>query len=322
MGSHSPLRVVSLLPSATDMICCIGGAHLMVGRSHECDWPHEITDRPVLTAAVTKFESSRQMHDAVNQSLAQGKGLYTLDAELLAELKPDVVLTQSLCEVCSVDLCVVERVAANLQPRPKVLSFNPFNLDQVMADIADVGEAVCMQEQAAEKIAELKGRVAKVQEFVREVQQADAARPKVAFLEWTDPFFVGGHWTPEVIRLAGGSHPLNEAVEGQGAGKSIAVEDSEVEHMDPDYVIICPCGFDIPTTKREMCTLEAKPWWRKMVASRPNRVFLVDGCQMFNRPGPRLVDALEFVAGILHDRYDIIPKDFPWERYVLPPQQQ
>lgn len=231
-----------------------------------------------------------------------------------------------------------------------------------------LGTALGLEEQAAARVAALRARIDRATAIARAAPPTP--KPRVAFLEWTDPFFCGGHWTPEIIALAGGSHPLNEAMYvcctrhlggfatdsccwhvgriqsitaccsiGQGAAASRALEDAEVEAMDPDWVVVCPCGFDIPTTLSGMDTLEAKPWWyaypvlhvavrdcRKhrhaLRAHREGRVVVVDGNQMFNRPGPRLVDALEFLVGLLHNQPEVIPQDFPWQRYELPTLEQ
>lgn len=322
MSTGNALRVVSLLPSATEMLCAIGGEELLVGRSHECDWPRSVNRLPVLTASRTSFESASQVDREVRERVAAGDSLYTLDAELLRSLRPDVILTQDLCDVCSIDLAAVRRVAAEMQPAPAVVSLNPGTLEAVLDDHLTVGRAVRMEAAADACIVRLRDRLYRAEEFVTPFVDG----PAVLFLEWTDPVFVGGHWTPQLIERAGGRHPLNPtvAVSGSGAaagpvgqtlrmaGKSIAVPHEVVVAMRPDVVVVCPCGLSLEQAQRETSLLSQQAWWRDLPAVRRGRVAVVDGNQMFNRPGPRLVDAFEFLVGYLNDRPELIPPDFPW----------
>ncbi|GBF93520.1 hypothetical protein Rsub_06653 [Raphidocelis subcapitata] len=309
-------RVVSLLPSATEIVCAVGGAPLLAGRSHECDWPPAVRGLPILTAAKTKFENSQQMHDAVVETLSKegdsGMGLYSVDAALMEALGPDVIVTQSLCEVCSVDMRLVERLCGRLQPRPRIISLNPFSIEDVLRDCVTVGAALGLEAEAEAAAAALSARVEAVRAFA-------AARPapglrRVGWMEWTEPIFCAGHWTPQLIAMAGGEHPLNPAApDGGGAAPSRALTNEEFVASDPDWVIVCPCGFDLAETKRELARITGQPWWRGLRAVRAGRVALVDGNAMFNRPGPRLVEGLEFLAGLLQGRQDLIPEGFPWE---------
>lgn len=327
------MRIVSLLPSATESLLAVTGradcpSASLVGRSHECDFPPGagLEAVPVLTAARTVFESSAQIDRAVSAQLADGHSLYTLNVELLAELRPDLIITQDLCSVCSIDLNTVRAAAANLPKRPEILSLNPTTVEAVLDDMLAIGRAAGLLEVAAERVAALRERMYRAEEFVTPF----IAAPTVVFLEWTDPLYAGGHWTPQLIERAGGLHPLNPtaAPETAGAaagpigqtlraaGPSVRVPAEVVAAIRPDAVIVCPCGLGLEQAWRETGLLARQPWWRELPAVRAGRVAVVDGNQMFNRPGPRLVDAFEWLVGWLNDRPETVPAGFPWRRWA------
>ena len=244
------LRVVSVLPSATEMLCFIGGGHLLVGRSHEDNYPVSITHLPVVTGQLTSFTTAVDVDKQVSSALSTGQSLYTIDEQLLTTLKPDVILTQDICAVCAIDLQTVQRLAARMSPQPRVVSLNPLSLGDVLDNLLQVGEAVGMEREAQAARAGLEARLRRADELVTTSQAAaaaaaaakpasaaaegviaagegvmaagEAARPCVAFIEWPDPLYVGGHWTPQLIERAGGTHPLNPA-RPEGAAKSFAV---------------------------------------------------------------------------------------------------
>lgn len=371
------MRVVSLLPSATETLSFVGGSDLLVGRSHECDFPRDLSHLPTLTAQIVDFHQaggSAGVDQSVRRALsacasqtdpnprtgsgsseagpgetpnapfppnrrAEGEGrpasssssdwlvqggLYRLNVRLLRDLRPDVILTQDLCEVCSIDLRTVQAVAATMDPRPRIVSLNPTTFEHVLDDCYRVGEAVGLAARAEERVAELRERYYRAANFVNPFTQG----PRVVFLEWTDPPYIGGHWTPQLIERAGATHPLNPtqplpgsgAGEGQQAafrvaGKSIRVPPEAIAAVRPEVIIVCPCGLDLPTTRAETAKIAREPWFASTPAARAGRVALVDGSQMFNRPGPRLVDAYEFLVGYLNDLPDLIPPDFPWEQW-------
>lgn len=302
------MRVVSLLPSATEILCRIGAGELLVGRSHECDFPAEVADRPVLTGQVTHGGTSAAIDQAVRQAMRDGGGgasLYHLDERLLQELRPDVILTQDLCEVCSVDLRSVQRVAAAMDPRPAVVSLNPSTLWDVLDDVLRVGEAVGRADAAQQAMVELRDRYWSAVDFVN----AYVPGPEVLFLEWCDPPFGGGHWTPALIEAAGGRHSL-----GAAGGKSRQLTPEEIIAAAPDRVVICPCGFGLDRALQELDVLKGTRWWPLLPAvmdGGPGRIAVVDGNQMFNRPGPRLVDAFCWLVGWLQDRPELVPEGFP-----------
>lgn len=322
------MRVVSLLPSATETLCRIIGSGKgfgveLVGRSHECDFPAGVANRPVLTRAASSFAdlSSSEIDREVSSSLAEGRSLYEVDAPLLQDLRPDLIITQDLCSVCSIDLASVRRIAADLRPSPAILSLNPQTFEDVLDDILRVGEVIGLADRATETVVGLRERFFRSSEWVTPYVEG----PRALLLEWTDPPFVGGHWTPQLIERAGASHPLNPTapIAGAGAGEgghmafrvagpSRRTTPEAIEAMAPQAIVIAPCGYALDRTLEDYASLRDQPWWRRLPAVRDGRVALVDGNQMFNRPGPRLVDAFEFLVGWLNDRPELIPEAFPW----------
>ncbi len=322
------MRVVSLVPSATETLCLFGGSGILVGRSHECDHPADILDRPILTAQTTEPGADPAAIDAhVRAELAAGRSLYRLDTDLLVDLRPDLILTQDLCSVCSIDLTAVRRIAADLPSPARVISLNPTTFEGVLDDVLTVGAAVGMEVQSQQALVRLRER------FYRAAERIPAFLdgPSVAFLEWTDPLFAGGHWTPQLVERAGGQHPLNPTrpapgvgsgfaaqMDGRIAGPSRPITPAELVDSQPESIIICPCGVGLADAEQAAATLAAAPWWNDLPAVRAGRVAVVDGNQMFSRPGPRLVDAFEWLVGWLNDRPDLIPPGFPWKTPTRP----
>ena len=307
------LRVASVLPSATEILCFIGGGHLLVGRSHEDNYPASITHLPVLTGQTTSFTTAGEVDRIVSESIGKGESLYTLDIEVIKSLAPDAILTQDICSVCAIDLQTVERLAARMSPRPRVVSLNPLNMDDVLANVLELGEAVGMEDEARAAHASLTKRIGTIDALVAQRQQQGGSarrRPRVAFIEWSDPLYVGGHWTPQLIERAGGEHTLNAGGES-GGGKSFPVPYSKVVEMEPDLVILAPCGLTLEMTRREHDHLAQTDWWRSLSAVQSGRVVLVDGDAMFDRPGPRLVEALEWLYSAINDVPEAAPQGFP-----------
>ena len=294
----------------TQTLCYLGGGHLLVGRSHEDNYPTNITDRPILTGQRTSFTTAAEVDLQVSASLSSGESLYTLNSELLSTLEPSVILTQDVCAVCAIDLPTVHRIASKMDPQPHVVSLNPDKLYDVLDDVVLVGEAVGMKDEAKEARKSLEARIDAVKEFVEYVP-GDMRPLNVAFVEWPDPIYVGGHWTPELIKLAGGTTPLHPAAEGGGSGASFPVTPEAVIQSDPDLIIVCPCGLDLAATRKEVDNMSKHEWWSSLRAVQEGKVVLVDGDAMFNRPGPRLVEALEWLAVLMHG----LPwqEDFPAE---------
>lgn len=324
------MRVVSLVPSATEIVCLIGGRDLLVGRSHECDFPPGLGRLPALTGARTGADlalpgASGQIDRQVRTALDAGEPLYTLDADRLGGLKPDLIITQDLCPVCSIDHETVHAVAQRLDPRPAVLSLNPKTVEDILDDILRVGGAVGLERAAVHAVVSLRERADRALEHVNPYVDG----PVVGFMEWTDPIFVGGHWTVQLIERASGRHPLNETVARPGsgaaagpqqaervAGHSIAVAAEIFAAARPERLVIAPCGLTLDQAWAETEKLAAHAWFRELPAVRAGRVAVVDGNQMFNRPGPRVWDALEFMVGWLNDREELIPAGFPWRAWA------
>jgi len=222
-----------------------------------------------------------------------------------------VVLTQDLCSVCSIDLDRVEQSLQEIESPPKIVSLNPYSLGEVLCDVLTVGKAIGMEERAERVHQRLHARLADLAQVASQFEGSRRSGTNrglnVAFVEWMDPIFVGGHWTPELINMAGATHPLNEA-----HASSISIQPSVLLESDPDYLIVSPCGFDIATTLKDWRSLTENEWWGTLRCVREGNFCIVDGNQHFNRPGPRLLDALQFLIGYLHKRPDLIPNDFPY----------
>ncbi|SDO97760.1 iron complex transport system substrate-binding protein [Streptomyces sp. cf386] len=289
------MRIVSLLPAATDIVAELGLADSLVGRTHECDWPPgPVQGVPVVTAAGFDADrmSSREISEAVGGAAHRGSSLYTLDTEALAALAPDVVLTQDLCEVCAVSYGAVSRAVRVLEGGgPRVLSLEPRTLDDVLDCLVRVGEVLGVSGTARERSAGLRSRLARVESLV-----LSRPRPRVVAIEWLDPLWPAGHWVPEQIRAAGGAPLLAAAGE-----HTKPMEWEAVRAARPDVVLLLPCGFAPQRTMREWeGALTGLPGWRDLPAVRSGEVWVVDGPAYFNRPGPRVVRGAEVLAYVLH----------------------
>ena len=280
------MRIASLVPSATEMLFAVGLGDSVVGVTHECDYPPRARELPHLTRTVLREGlDAGQIDAAVKATVAEGRALYELDEELLAELAPDLIVTQAVCEVCAVSYEDVVAVAARLESRPRVLQQDPSTLAEMLEDVLRLGEAAAIEPAAHELRGELEGRLATVRAAV-----AGAAAPRVIALEWLDPPYVGGHWVPEMISIAGG-----EDVAGPPGLKSPEVGWGALAALNPDVVVSMPCGWYVEQARAE--TLEH---WERVEALGAERVFAVDAASTFSRPGPRLVDGVELLGHLLH----------------------
>lgn len=285
------MRIVSLLPSATEILFDIGAGDEVVGVSHECDFPEEAKSRPALTqSSLPHADSSAEIDTHVRRSLHQGSSLYHLDAELLETLAPDLIVTQELCEVCAVSYGIVRRAAKRLKSDPRIVSLEPSSLEDVLDNIAFLGELTGHDEGARALIASLQQRI----DALRERTQTIAPRPKVLVLEWTDPPMSAGHWTPGLVELAGATSVLDNP-----RANSRRLEWSEIVAADPDHIVVGPCGFDLKKTRAAIAELAGIDAWRGLRAVREFRVHEMDGNAYMNRPGPRLVDTAEIMARFL-----------------------
>jgi iron complex transport system substrate-binding protein len=280
------MRIASLVPSSTEMLFALGLGEQVVGVTHECDYPPAASELPHLTATViAEGLSAGEIDVAVKEVVGEGRALYTLDEERLAELEPDLIVTQAVCEVCAVSYEDVVEVAACLPGAPQVLQQDPSTLGEVLEDVTRLGAAAGIESEATALRASLEARLDAVRAAV-----ADAPRPRVLALEWLDPPFVGGHWVPEMIEIAGGID-----VAGTAGAKSPQVEWEDLADSRPDIVVAMPCGW-----YAEESRAQAAEHWERIAALGPARVFAVDAASTYSRPGPRLVDGTELLAHLLH----------------------
>ena len=291
-------RIASLLPSTTEIVCALGLRASLVGRSHECDFPPEVGALPALTES--KLDPRAESHaidDRVKQLVCEGLSIYRVDADRLRALAPSVVLTQEQCDVCAASPKDVEAALADwIGGRPRVVSLAPSTLGDVWGDLVTVAAALGVRERGEALAERLSSRLTNVSERTLRIRP----RPRVAAIEWTDPLMAAGNWMPELITLAGGTNLF-----GETGLHSPWLEWEALRAADPDVIVVLPCGFDLARTRREMAPLAAKPGWGELRAIRSGKLFLADGNQYFNRPGPRLVESLEILAEILH------PAEFP-----------
>jgi iron complex transport system substrate-binding protein len=286
-------RIVSLIASATEIVCALGCEDQLVGRSHECDYPPSVRCLPVCTEP--KFDvtgSSKDIDQRVKDLLRDALAVYRVHADRLAELRPEVIVTQTQCDVCAVSLKDVEQAACRtLASRPKIVSLAPNALADVWVDIQRVADALDISPRGGDLVGRLKSRMAVVAEKARTLPD----RPTVACVEWIDPLMASGNWMPELVEMAGGVNLFGEA------GKHAPwLTWEELCSRDPDVILILPCGFDLERTRTEMPVLTRRPEWPRLRVVSERRTFLLDGNQYFNRPGPRLVESLEILAEVLH----------------------
>jgi iron complex transport system substrate-binding protein len=280
------MRIASLVPSATEMLFALGLGESVVGVTHECDWPPAAAELPHLTATVLPAGlSAGEIDAAVKEVVSEGRDLYSLDGERLAELAPDLIVTQAVCEVCAVSYDDVVKVAARLPSRPRVLQQDPSRLGGVLEDVMRLGEAAGVEARARELRSDLERRLDAVRAAVE-----GASRPRVLALEWLDPPFLGGHWIPEMVEIAGG-----EDVAGRAGEKSPQVEWSDLQDLDPDVIVAMPCGWYLDDSRAQ-----ALAHREKLDSLGAQRIYAVDAASTFSRPGPRLVDGVELLAHLFH----------------------
>jgi len=286
------VRIVSLLPSATEIVCALGRGHQLVGITHSCDLPRGVRELPRVTStAVPVRGTSREIDRFVRAAAQAGDPLYALDAPAIRALAPDLIVTQGLCEVCAVDERSAFALARELGDGVRVVSMTPHGLDSTFAAIEAVGAAIDAKDEARALVSGLRARVARVAEHSARVQR----RPRVAYLEWLDPPFSCGHWGPELVRLAGG-----EEVIGREREPSRTLQWDEVTAAAPEVVLVACCGLSVVRAQRDLAELSARSFWRALPAVRAGRVLVADGHSFFSRPGPGLVDSLELLAHALH----------------------
>ena len=287
------MRIVSLVPSATEMLFALGLGDDIVGVTHECDYPPEARVRPKVTRDVLPAElSAAEIDAAVKERTLAGESIYELDAEALHDLEPDLIVTQALCHVCAVSYDDVRAIAEEIETQPMVISLDPHTVGEVLGDARTIAQATDSKDAAVDLVRESSARIDRIRVLTRTAK----SRPRVAALEWLDPPFAAGHWTPQLIEFAGGEDALGFAGENSEQHSW-----DEVAAVKPDVVIVMPCGYDAEIAHRE-----AEMHRDELVALGAGEVVAVDAAAYFSRPGPRLIDGLELLAHILHP--ELVPE--------------
>lgn len=286
------MRILSLLPSATEIVYALGLGDELVGVSHECDYPPEARTKPIVsTSSLSPALRSDEVHRSVNEHHHSSHSLYNIDEQLLQQVNPDVILTQELCGVCAVPVAQVREAARILAGPRRIISLEPNNLRQILDTISAVGEVTGHEREARALVAELESRIAGIASAASTV----STRPRVFCMEWMDPLMAGGHWIPEMVRLAGGIDNL-----GEDGRPSRVIAWQQVVEYSPEIMVIMPCGYKIPRSLAEADQLASREGWYNLPAVRENRVYIVDSPAYFSRPGPRIIKGLEIFAEIIH----------------------
>lgn len=307
---NSQLKIVSLIPSATEIVAVLGLTNALVGRSHECDYPAEVKDLPVCTQP--KFNpdgSSGEIHDRVTELLQSALSVYRVETETLEKLQPTHIITQAQCDVCAVSLAEVEAAVASLtKSDPQIISLQPNFLAEVWADIERVATSLGVD--GNEVIFQLKKRVQACVEKNQNLAVTDI--PNVACIEWSHPLMAAGNWIPELVKFAGGN-----SLFGVVGKHSPWLKLEELLAANPEVIIFMPCGFDLERTRQDTMELINRPEWQSLPAVKSGKVYITDGNSYFNRPGPRLVDSVEILAEILHpDLFDFGYQGIAWEQII------
>ena len=307
--NYDLMRVLSLIASSTEIVYTLGCGDKLVGRSHECDFPLDVLDLPYCTEPKFNINgSSVEIDNRVKSILQEALSVYRIDEGKLAELNPDLIITQSQCDVCAVSLSDVENAVRKvLGKKPRIVSLEPNQLSDIWNDIKKVASALKVEKRGGLIISELRERIKNLRKMAQEFEKRT-----VACIEWIDPLMAAGNWMPELVELAGGINLF-----GSKSKHSPWMEFEDLIKRDPDVIIVMPCGYNIDKTKREMGTLRKISEWDNLKAVQNSDVYLTDGNQYFNRPGPRLVESLEILMEILYaDKFDIGHKNTGWRKYI------
>ena len=288
-------RVLSLLSSTTEIIYALGCGDRLVGRSHECDYPEEVSELPICT--IPKFNvdgTSREVDDEVKSLVQSALSIYYINEKLLKELKPDIIFTQSQCEVCAVSVSDVENALKNITGlSSRVISVEPNSVEDIFNDILTIAEILNVRKKGKELVESIKAKIDNTEKIVYQ-----KSSPSVAAIEWIDPLMAAGNWVPQLIKIAGGKNLFGEA------GKhSPWMKYNDLVEQDPEIIIVMPCGYDIKKSLIEIKTLESKKGWGSLKAVRNRNVYITDGNQFFNRPGPRIIEILEILLEIIHSDF-------------------
>ncbi|PSO06316.1 hypothetical protein B9Q04_16685 [Candidatus Marsarchaeota G2 archaeon BE_D] len=282
------MRIVSLFPGGTEIVCALGAIDELVGVSHECDYPPQVSTKPRVVRSV--IDRDKLSSSAIHERVGSTRRIHTVDVELLKQLNPDVVVAQNLCSVCAVPHTQVLEAIGGWFMQPRVVGVSAHTLGEVIDSVKLIGEAIGRDKEAEELAASMRERVSRIVELTEGLE-----RPRTMCVEWINPLMVGGDWIPELVELAGGINCFT--VKGD---KSRRVSGDDVIRCNPQIIVLMPCGFSVERTLKEIDILRCSEWWRKTEAYRDHRIYAVDGRSLFTRLGPRLVDGLECLADLLH----------------------
>lgn len=301
------MRICSFLPSATEILYELGLGENLTGITHECDYPGDVSNKLRVINSFLKPEelNSKDIDDLVAKNKEEGKSTYIIELEKLKEASPDIIITQGLCEVCAVSGNEVVNAAKALGSMPEIVSLEPKTVGEVLDSFITVGKATNKENEAKE----LHDKLSKRLDTIKQKLEIEDERPKVFALEWFDPPYVGGHWVPEMVELAGGNPVL-----GRKGKPSLKVTWDDVLKSTPRYTIVMPCGYDIDKSLDEMDSLLSVDQWHKLPSTRKGHAYIVDANSYFSRPGPRIVTGIEILAHILHP--DLFGPDFPADSFI------
>ena len=305
------MRICSLLPSATEIVCALGLGRQLVAVSHECDYPEYVVSKPKATYSVlqTAKMSSGQIDNMVSDHIGRRHSLYTLDTKLLEKLRPGLILTQELCKVCAVSYDEVVKAARILDGNPRIVSLEPRTLEEIFDNILLIGQLTDRKYEAGKLVGLLRSRMEKTASRTRVKRKS-----RVFCMEWIDPPWVAGHWVPEMVRIAGGFDGL-----GKSGEPSTMIDWKKVVQYAPEIIILMSCGFDVRRTVREALALANYPKWRELPAVEAGRVYAVDDSSYFSRSGPRVVDGVEILASIFHPQ--VIEAQYPYAVQRVNPEK-
>jgi len=301
-------RILSLIPSSTEIVCALGFENQLIGRSHECDFPSSVQTLSSCTAPKFKVEgTSAEIDQRVKSILKNALSVYQIDENKLQQMQPDIIITQAQCEVCAVSLKDVENAVCEwVESRPQIVSLEPNQLSDIWKDFINIAEALGVKDQGHELVSQLKQRMNKIAQKTINFPQ----KPTVVCIEWIEPLMSAGNWMPELIEMGGGINLFGVAGE-----QSPWMTWEHLLEANPDVILVMPCGFNLARSKAEMSSLSQKPEWSQLNAVQNQQVYLTDGNQYFNRPGPRLVESLEIIAEILHPaHFDFHHQQSGWEQ--------
>ena len=290
-------KIVTLIPSATEIVAFLGLKHSIIGRSHECDYPHGLNHVAKLTSPKINVDgTSLEIDKQINTILENSLSVYKVDVQKLKDLDPDFIITQAHCEVCAVSFSEVENIVSkNLNKNTKIISLQPNTLNDVFNDIKRVAKDLNIENEFNNKLIEnLNKRLLKI----KKLSQEQESKPTIACIEWMDPLMIAGNWIPEMVKISGGTNIL-----GKSGNDSHWIKFEELINKDPDIIIFLPCGFNIKKTKEELkIILKKNDSWKELKAFKNEKLFVADGNQFFNRPGPRLIESLEIFAEVIHPK--------------------